>query len=150
MKEVKLSRSEFVTLVDDEDFERVSKYSWYAEIRKNGQRYVKGAVDGKVVRLHRFVLNLQPGVGEVDHEDGNGFNNQKRNLIVGTKAENMRGGRKHWNARSRYRGVQLVKGKWRAILWLGAFETEEQAAEAYLKAYHGYFGHPPRHPSREK
>lgn len=151
MKEIKLGRSGLVAIVDDEDFDRASRYRWYKDVRKNGQHYVKGFVDGQWTRIHRFILGLPMGASgrdHVDHKDGNGLNNRRSNLIQTTHAENIRNGRKHRDARSRYRGVQLLKGKWTANLWLGTFETEEQAAEAYQKAFQGYFGHLPRHASR--
>jgi hypothetical protein len=146
--EIKLGKSGLVALVDEEDFERVSKYRWYPDIRKNGQRYAKGKIDGRWTRMHRFIFNLPPGVGEVDHEDGDGFNNRRGNLIQSTRAENARNGRKHRDGKSRHRGVQPFRDHWTAVLWLGHFETEEAAAAAYVKAYQGYFGHPPRHPSK--
>ena len=148
MKEVKLGRTGLVALVDDGDFERVSKHRWYPDLRKGGLRYAKGCVNGRWTRLHRFVLELQPRIGDVDHEDGDGFNNQRKNLIYGTRAENVRTGRKHLDSKSRHRGIYQSKGRWVAHLWLGTFDTEGEAAEAYLKAFQGYFGHPPRHPSR--
>ena len=148
MKQVRLRKSDLFALVDDEDYDRVSKYRWTIELRKGGLRYARGSVAGKVVRLHRFILNLPPGIGSVDHEDGDGLNNTKKNLIETTQAENTRNGRVHRDSASKYRGVLLVKGKWKARLTLGTFDTEEKAAEAYKTAFQAYFGHPPRHPSK--
>ena len=149
MRQVKLSKSDLFALVDDEDYDRVSKYKWTLELRKGGLRYARGSVAGKVVRLHRFVLDLPPGVGTVDHEDGDGLNNTRKNLLDSTKSCNVRNGRKHRDGKSRYRGVMPFKGgRWISVLWLGTFLTEEEAAQAYQKAYKGYFGTSPRHPSR--
>lgn len=148
MKKIRLGRSRLESIVDDEDFERVSKYRWYPDFRDNGTIYVKGKVDGRHVRLHRFVLGLAPGTGHVDHQDGDGLNNSRKNLLATTRAHNIRNGRKRRKSRSRYRGVMPLKGEWVARLWLGRFKTEEEAAAAYVKAYQGYFGTTPRHPSQ--
>jgi hypothetical protein len=148
MKKVQLRKSDLFALVDDEDYDRVSKYRWTLEIRKNGLRYARASVSGKVIRLHRFILNLRPGVGSVDHEDGDGLNNTKKNLLETTRAENVRNGRVHSDSTSRYKGVLRVKLRWMAKLILGTFDTEEEAAAAYRKAFQAYFGRPPRYPSK--
>ena len=150
MRQIKLRKSDLFALVDDEDYDRVSKYKWTLEVRKGGLRYARGCVNGKVVRLHRFVLGLPPGVGTVDHEDGDGLNNTRKNLLESTKSKNIRNGRVHRDSASRYRGICRVKNRWMARLIVGTFDTEEEAAAAYLAAFKAYFGHPPRHPSREK
>ena len=78
-------------LVDDEDFERVSQYKWYMDIRvkkrKDGSMpeychfRIRGSVgEGSPVALHRFVLGIYDPNVDIDHVDENPFNNTKGNL----------------------------------------------------------------------
>ena len=150
MKKIKLERGGLEAIVDDQDFERASNHRWYPDYRKNGTIYVKGTVDGKQVRLHRFILELSPGVGHVDHEDGDGLNNSRSNLKFCTRDENVRNGRVHGRSASGYRGVYKRRDRWVARLIVGTFDTQEEASAAYVKAFQAYFGYPPRHPSRGK
>jgi len=149
MKEIPLTRGH-VALVDDEDFERVNQHKWCVMFAKNNRKYavrMSTQVNGKrhVVYLHRFVLNLPRFCDDeqrrdADHEDHNGLNNQKYNLRVATRSQNLHNKRKKVDASSKYKGVYFRKdiNKWQAQIKidkkqtnLGYFETEIQAAEAY-------------------
>jgi len=67
-------------MVDDEDFERCSKYKWNATPDKN-QLYGFAYVNKKNIHLHRFICNCSTGDGIIiEHRDMNGLNNQKSNL----------------------------------------------------------------------
>ena len=78
-------------LIDDEDFERVSKFKWYMDIRvkrrKDGSipEYCHFRIRGKVgegspVSLHRFVLGVFDPAVDIDHINENPLDNQKANL----------------------------------------------------------------------
>src|SRR5437763_1447599 len=64
-------------LVDDSDYYRVIIYNW-----SMCGKYVHGLVDGKMVRIHRFIMNCYDFNIKIDHDDRNPLNCQKRNLIV--------------------------------------------------------------------
>ena len=67
-------------IVDDEDFERCSKYKWLAQPDGNNI-YGRGKVNKKKILLHRFICNCYKGDGIIiEHLDMNGLNNQKSNL----------------------------------------------------------------------
>jgi len=119
--------------VDDRDRFRASQYRWFLERRRNGTLYAKSKIDGRWTRLHRFILKLKRGVGLVDHRDRNGLNNRRTNLINSTHSKNIRNSGKHVGS-SKYRGVWMEKGKWRAMLYIGVFDSEVAAARAYRKA----------------
>ena len=147
-----------VALVDQEDYERVSKHKWcalYACKRyDDGVFYaVRGTRrGGKQVftYLHRFVLNAPAGL-EVDHiyvKDT--LDCRRANLRLATKSQNMANQRKARKpASSRYKGVswhQHTK-KWRARIGvnrrnmhLGLFSSESDAALAYNRAATLHFG----------
>lgn len=150
MKEVRLSQG-LVALVDDDDFDMVSAYSWC--VRKDGNTHY--AVGGGVYKgvdtrrlMHRLILGVSSDA-MVDHKDGNGLNCQKSNLRLCTNAQNQYNQPKRRGTTSKYKGVRLKEGKYEAQIrtnlgrkYLGRFTQEADAAEAYNKAaliYHGEF-----------
>lgn len=73
-------------LIDDEDYEKVSKYNWHIQ-HLNHTKYCITSIkiDGKwkTLRLHRFLNGLEYGDKRmINHIDGNGLNNQKSNLEI--------------------------------------------------------------------
>ena len=96
MREIKLTKG-FSTWVDDEDFERVSQFKWYAHVCGRGTKvYAVRNIreNGKQVnyRMHRFVLGLPARSLDglvVDHLNGDGLDNRKANLEIITQTENM-------------------------------------------------------------
>lgn len=103
MKKIQLGKSGRFALVDEEDFERVSKFKWYASVDSRGTKiYAKRRVrlseldrykTNGHMRLHHFVLNIMPcelpEFHVVDHIDHDGLNCQKSNLEIITQRENM-------------------------------------------------------------
>lgn len=142
-------------LVDDVDYERVSKFKWYAHVNKRStyahrNEYREGA--HKTVCLHRFVAGLEHGDPQlVDHRDTNGLNNTRSNLRVCMDTHNSKNQRKRVNNTSGFKGVCFKKsmGKWCARIsvnylrvHLGYFDTVELAYDAYKTAaikHHGEF-----------
>lgn len=146
MKEIKLTRG-LVTLVDDEDYEWLSKMPWHA-LRgdKVGSLWYAGKqdADGKTVRMHRMLMGLKHGdPRKVDHRDRNSLNNTRGNLRIATHAQNMYNVRfTRVSSTSGYIGVYLDprkrNPKFQAAInvngrrqHIGMFETAEEAALAY-------------------
>lgn len=158
MKKIPLTRG-YVALVDDEDFERINAFSWYAHESPTTKivyalRRIKDKETGKqkTYRMHREILNLpdDPRI-IVDHLDLNGVNNTKSNLRFATASQNQANiHRKRRKGRtSRYKGVSKFKSQWNLKRpWvaeikpgpkekkkhLGYFATEAEAAQAYNAA----------------
>ena len=149
MKKIPLSQGK-VALVDDEDFERINQWKWYA--RKDGHTYYALRNNGdKTFLMHREILGAVPsGRPEVDHQDHNGLNNQKTNIRWCTRSDNamnrlhyMQARKKSTGATSKYKGVNLhpVTHKWVArirvakdsCIHLGYYTNEIDAAKAYDK-----------------
>ncbi len=146
MKQVQLTQGK-VALVDDEDFERLSKFKWHALYTK-GHWYAVRTMDKRLIFMHREIM-AAPSRAQVDHKDGNGLNNQQYNLRLATNAQNGRNRGKQHNNTSGYKGVYWNKQdrKWRAnircdgrIIHLGYFVNSEDAARAYNDAAIKYFG----------
>lgn len=144
MKTIPLTQGA-VAIVDDSDYESVAAFNW--SLRNIGRkkyagryrRQFEGYPEGTFVLLHQFLL---PRANRIDHRDGDGLNNRRRNLRPATSQQNNRGFRlKDTAASSRYRGVSWdsCRGKWKAqakteegkTLFLGRFNSEPDAALAY-------------------
>jgi hypothetical protein len=140
--------------IDDEDADKVLPYRWFAWV-KNGQlKSIKRHLPGHrgqtqhMLSLHRAVFNGNPQF--IDHIDRNPANNVKANLRPATRAENNRNGKERKN-QSGYRGVSWLSRlhKWQAKIcvdykqiYLGIYDTAEEAYCAYLaaaKKYHGAY-----------
>lgn len=140
-RQIALSQGLFA-LVDDEDFKLVSGRQWYAQ--KGGENFYARGLDGSA--MHRLITSAAAGL-EVDHINGNGLDNRRRNLRVCTRSENAKNRAKHAPAVSKFKGVHLTKWGWRAAivqngqkLNLGTFESEERAARQYDRAARLCFG----------
>jgi hypothetical protein len=103
-------------------------------------------VDRKSYLAHRLAWLYTHGAwpaDELDHIDGNGFNNRMRNLRECIRRENMQNTKLYLTSSSGFAGVSWIKSesKWRATITkdykqvhLGRFDSPEAAHQAYLDA----------------
>jgi len=159
MKYITLTRGKRA-IVDDEDYDWLNQWKWYAKEykRKNttSNWYAcRGKWENKkmkTIRMHREILGDKYKNGEVtDHANGNGLDNQRRNLRICSVSDNTINSIVDKGGSSRYRGVQWCKQKrkWIARItifgkrkYLGRFVSEKNAAIAFNNAamkYHGEF-----------
>ena len=135
------------TIIDREDLERVLAAGyWHIHHRMTAKRLYASCgmqVEGKrmEVKLHRFIMDCPPDL-QVDHINRNGLDNRKSNLRLVTLAENVQNQGVRRNASTPYRGVSFDGRKYRARVsvrkghrqyervWLGSFDTAEEANEA--------------------
>jgi hypothetical protein len=145
MKKIKLSQGK-VALVDDEDFELVSKYKWNLTI--NGKaKYGQTKINGKNVRIHRLVMNAKAGQ-IVDHVNGNGLDNRKSNLRFCTKSQNSANRTSIQDNQSGILGVHWDKKRLKWVMQIRGIEKKMQkyfhcpfaAAKEYDSLAKKYFG----------
>ena len=127
-------------LVDDGDYEYLSKYHWWTRRSKGTNYAVRQEWDnGKCtnIHMHRVVVGAKDGE-IVDHINRNGLDNRGCNLRISTFTENLRNSDR--KGKSGYYGVWLCRNKFRAMLYInskamniGTYETAIEAAKAYNK-----------------
>jgi len=151
MKEIKLTQGKFA-LIDDEDFERVNKFKWYAHKVSNtfyARRCITINGKCKTQLMHKLIMGDNPQKLDIDHITGDGCNNQKVNLRFCTRSENMMNQRSQVGVSSKYKGVCWFRAskKWRAYIkkegiciHLGLFASEIEASQSYNVASIKYFG----------
>jgi hypothetical protein len=149
MKEIILTRGQ-TTLLDDVDYEKFSAFKWNVILR-HGKWYAKRVEReypySRTIYLHREILGITDPKIQVDHQDGNGLNNQRYNLRECNHSQNLHNSSKRVNNTSGFKGVTLQKGKWIATIrsngkhtYLGQFGSPEDAAKAYDEAALKYYG----------
>lgn len=156
MKTIKLGK-EKVALVDDSDFEELSKHAWHFNGLYATRHQVK---DGKrnTVYMHRVIMDA-PKDRQVDHKDGNGLDNRRENLRLATMTQQRMNQGIQSNNTSGFRGVawdRTTRG-WKAKIhvhrkgiYLGQFSTPQEAAIAYEAAAKRIFGEFRREPLKER
>lgn len=151
MKEITLKNTnEYVAIVDDEDYKKVSQYKWSFSLK----RVIRTKkLNNKILYLHQFILlnyYLNNEKTIIIHIDGNFLNCTRENLKIVTVKEKARTKSKTLNNKtSVYKGVCFQKDrlKWRSSICvdykkinLGSFCNEKDAAKAYNEAATKYFG----------
>lgn len=152
MKTIPLTKG-FEAKVDDEDYEFLMQWKW-SVVQCGRSHYAQRAIwisERKNIKvyMHRVLVGVE-GL-QVDHIDHNGLNNQKSNLRVATKSENLSYSRLRIDSKSGFKGVSWNsrRKKWestiaskRKLYHLGRFSTQIEAAKAYDEAaisLHGSF-----------
>lgn len=125
-------------LVDDDDYEYLSKFTWFEN--NHGYAYRKE----KVIFMHREIMK-PPGSLVIDHKNRNPKDNKKENLRMATRAQNGANKLLASDNKSGYKGVHYDKftKKWRTQIRLpdsngkrislGRYDTAEEAYDVYKK-----------------
>lgn len=127
--------------VDDEDFDEVIKYSWWAD-KNQWTTYARtDQIEGRP-RLHNFIMKAKL----IHHKNGDGLDNQRDNLVLTNDSINTRMGKQR-ASKTGYRGVYKHHHKYVAQVTvqynkfhLGCYATPEEAAMAYNRFVLSTFG----------
>lgn len=145
MRTITLTDKITEVLIDDEDYDKVIKFSssWTLMRGGVGTSIYFGGYIRKTYLLHRFLMGCKKKWLHVDHINRNILDNRKENLRVCTNAQNCRNRKLKSTNLSGYRGVHFVKhiSKWQARICvdnkqinLGYFVNKNDAAIAYNNA----------------
>lgn len=158
--EIPLSKG-YVTVIDIEDADLVG-LGWYSHVGQTGRVYARRSIKvngrNKHEWLHHVIVMRAMGLlllaGEcVDHIDNDPLNNRRENLRLATYSNNCKNagiqakkkeqgipkGARFHKRDKRWNSSIVVNGK---MVWLGSFDTMEQAHAAYKRAakkYHKKF-----------
>lgn len=150
MKLIPLTQNKF-TMVDDSDYDELSKYKWqvlntpYGIAARRGCSCPFGGF--YTILMHRQIMSC-PSDMLVDHKNHDMSDNRKENLRVCTRAQNNQNRVVHKNSKSQIKGLHLRdNGKWRTrirfnrkLINIGTFDTKEQAIMEYNKKANELFG----------
>lgn len=137
MKTIELQNGGKV-IIDDDDFDYISKYSWRLRGYYASRSTRKGGKGCKTILMHREINKTPKGM-YTDHINGNKLDNRKNNLRTVTASQNEMN-KKPSLGSSQYKGVCWDKSRkrWRASITfngkqkrLGDFKIEKEAAKAY-------------------
>jgi hypothetical protein len=148
MKLIELTQGR-VAIVDDEDFEWLSKWTWsFLKGPKTGYavRVIQRQGKQKMLLMHREISKI--GKQRVDHRNGCGCDNRKVNLRAATAQQNGGNMKKRDSNTSGITGVSWVaKRGWYAhirvnykTLALGYFAKKKDAIAARRQAEIEHFG----------
>lgn len=151
MKKIPLTQNQ-VSLVDDEDFDKLNKFKWYADKQLSGfyARRMSYQNVRKCIHMSHVIINCPKGK-QVDHINHDTLDNRKDNLRVCSNRENSINRRMLSNNKTGYRGVvwhkrdkkfaSQIKNKGKHY-HLGSYDCKHEAALVYnrkAKELHGKY-----------
>lgn len=130
---------------DIEDYEKIKDYYWLIDSRG----YVVSVTKGKEIKMHNLVLNISDDKNLIDHIYHKPNDNRKSQLREVDKSQNGMNRCINKNNTTGKKGVSFDKNKQKFVariqvrkksIYLGAFNSFEEAANARDEADKKYFG----------
>jgi hypothetical protein len=155
MKKISLTQDKYA-IVDDSDYVFLNKNKWCLNSRPGRKlSYAKRAITlengkQKFISMHSLLIDTPKGM-VVDHIDGDGLNNQRKNLRICSHTQNTRNASLSKRNKSGSKGIfwNKTNNKWKVsigvdkkLLHIGYFINKEEAQKAYRNAsliYHKEF-----------
>ena len=131
-------------IVDVDDLELTQTRTWC--IGKTG--YLVASLNGKNIKLHRYLLGLTNPSDVVDHINRNPLDNRKSNLRICSQNENSKNTKLQTNNTTGYPGIKLkpngsyytrITVDYKEI-YLGTFDNFEDAVKVRKAAERKYYG----------
>lgn len=147
---IPLTQGKFA-IVDATDFEWLNQWKWCAiHDSKYDSWYAarRNPLINRQLLMHRVILDAPKGM-HVDHQDGDGLRNTRKNIRLATMQQNHFNRGPQRNNTSGYKGVTWYKtrNKWVAQIQvnrknfnLGYFDDPRKASEAYAEAARHFAG----------
>jgi RNA-binding protein YhbY len=118
--------------IDQEDLEKCSKLTWHYAKNKDS-KYIQTRIKGKMVKLHRYIMNINDSNLLVDHINRDTLDNRKMNLRIcdyqensfnkSIRSDNSSGfvgvdynkSTNQWRSKIRYNGIDIHLGYFKDI-----------------------------------
>jgi hypothetical protein len=123
-------------LIDDEDYDYLNQFKWFAMKCRNTSYVYKSNKEGKFISMHRTIMNF-PDKKQVDHLDHNGLNNQKENLRIVTNRVNGLNRVKNKN-KFGFPGVRECGNRFASQMYLNGKHTTLGIYDTPLEAHNRY------------
>ena len=101
--------------IDNDDLEKCSQLTWHYAKNKDS-KYIQTRIKGKMIKLHRYIMNINNSNLVVDHINRNPLDNRKSNLRICSYQENSFNKSIRVDNTSGIPGVSFhkINKKWRA------------------------------------
>lgn len=146
IKQIPLTQGK-VAIVDADDYEHLMQWKWFAKKNMSGTFYaVTYMGNRKIVRMHWLIMGR--GESMVDHINGDGLDNRKKNLRLCNWLNNCHNKKVFKNNTTGFKGItKRWNGKYQAQIvinykkiTIGTYLTPEDAARAYDAAAIEHYG----------
>lgn len=151
---IKLFSGEYVR-IDEEDYERLSQYSWCLFKSEKWQYAIRTEYKNgtqKTIYMHREIMGVTDPKIYVDHRDHDGLNNLKSNLRMSDNRFNQYNVGKKSTSKQKYKNIrQLDENRWQVRVRTPKGKrvervvySEEDAVKLYNELalkYHGEFAY---------
>lgn len=135
-------------IFDLEDYDKIKEYTWCRRHEGYAGCTRKENGKSKMYNAYRIIMGVEDSKLEVDHINGDKWDNRKCNLRIVTHADNTKNRKLDKRNKSGYTGVKETKtGTWNAQIYcdgkcinLGTYKTKEEAVNARKAGEEKYFG----------